>query len=472
MREEIIKQIGEIVGKDHMSCSPWELRNYAYVSGHGGDFFDGKPDVVVMPQTAQQISEIVKLANETLTPVVPRAAGTNQFGMNICHKGGILIDMALMDKILEIDEDNMVVVAEAGTSTYKVMYDLDKHNLQFPISPLYTSAPQIGAAVACNITGCYMTRFGNMGDNITGLEVVMPTGEIVTFGSKALKNNCGYYFRYVGGPDLIGLFVNAGGTTGIITKVAVRVKPKPPANEVLSYGWRRDQAQTLTEAMYILQRNFIYDYVLLNRWNYQSAIDRKRVTLPEDTHFIAILSIDARSKEELRYERDRVCSICEKHEGVDLGDLGDVTIGPPYYAMWLSVSKWMQRIQATYFYHPIKKFPEIYDIFENITRKYGFWDAEHTPAWFSFHGRNTINPYPMLAVSNPLDEGEKRRIKLWWDELNTALVDVGCTQYLLGDSLPQHNAESLGPLYDLMLKIKRALDPNNIMNPSRTYGGL
>jgi len=471
--KKVLKELEKIVGEKHVSTSSMDLKSYAFVQGTGADMIGMKPaDAVVLPKNALEVSKIVKLANKYKIPIVPRGAGTNSSGMNVAHKGGIVVDMSRLCNEMYIDEDNMVVVAEAGCSVYWIMRELDKKGLRFPFMPLYTAAPQIGSGVSCNITGNYMSRYGSMGDNLVGLEAVMPTGEIITFGPGGMKGGWGHYQRYTGGPDLMGLFVNASGSMGVVTKVAVRIKPAPEVEDILCYGWKREQAKELTEAMYWLQRKFVYDFFLINKWNYHSAEADGRLSIPKDIHFIGVISIDAASGQELEFERRRVVEIAEKNGGVDLGELGKFTMGPPYYRIWLSVSRWMQRIEATYFWCPVKKFPEVYDIWEEVCRKYRFWDEEHCPAWFSFHGRNTCDPYPMLAKANPTDPDELARLKKWWKELNIKLCAAGCVQYDLGDSFPAQNYKVLGPQWDLVRRIKKTIDPNGIMNPSRTYGGL
>ena len=473
INEEIIKSLETIVGKEYVSTSPMDLKAYAFVQGTGADMIGHKlADIIILPKNASEVSEVVKLANKFEVPIVPQGARTNSCGMNVAHKGGIVMDMSRVKQEMYVDEDNMVVVADAGCSVYWIMRELDKKDLRFPFMPLYTSGPQIGSAVSCNITGNYMTRYGSMGDNIVGLEIVMPTGEIITFGPGGMQQGWGHYQRYIGGPDLIGLFVNASGTMGIVTKVAVRIKPKPEKEEILCYGWKREHAKDLTEAMYWMQRKFVYDFFLINKWNYHSAEVQGTVALPDEVHFIAMVSVDAASDEELELEKARMVEIAEKNRAIDLGDLGALTMGPPHYRSWHTVTKCMQRIEAKYFWCPVKKFPEVYDIWENVTRKYDFWDGEHCPAWFSFHGRNTCNPYPMLAKANPTDPHELEQMKLWWNELNTELCAAGCVQYNLGDTFPDLNYEVLREQWNLTRKIKAFLDPNGIMNPSRTYGGL
>ncbi len=471
MDDIVIQRLKEIVGPEHVTNGLADLEAYKYVVGVGSDYLHGNPEVAVLPQNTEQVSAIVKLANQTQTPITPRGGGTGAWANNIARYGGIMLDMSLMDKILQIDEDNMVVVAEGGCSVYKIMYALDGRGLAFPASPLYTSGVHIGAGVSTNMNGCHISRFGRLGDNLTGLEVVLPTGEIVTFGSGAYKDGYGYWTRYIGGPDLMGLFVNAGGTMGVVTKVAVRMKPKPGAVKILAYGWRRDQAEPLARALYRMQREYVYDILLINFWNFFMAGKFGKVSLPEHIHFIALISVDGDDEEDLAHHLKKTVRQCQEHGGEDLGSLGTHAMGAPGYKIWVSVSPWMQRIQGTYFYNPIMKFPEVYDTWEQSCRDWGFWNAEHVPAWFSFHDRNTMDPYPLLGISNPEDKKQMERIWQFIMDFNTRITKLGCTQYLVGDALPPIVFENLGPLYDLMKRVKRFMDPRNIMNPLNIYGG-
>jgi len=470
MDEKLVNELKNIVGPENVSTAAADLLSYRYVVGMGTEHSQGRPEVAVLPQTTQQVAEIVKLANETNTPITPRGGGTGGWSNNIAKYGGIMLDMSLMDRILQIDEDNMVVVAEGGASVYRIMYELDKRGLAFCASPLYTSGVQIGAGVSTNMNGCHISRFGRIGDNLTSLEVVLPTGEVITFGSAAYEHGYGYWNRYVGGPDLMGLFVNAGGAMGVVTKVAVRVKPKPAAMKIIAYGWRREQAAELACALYLMQRDYVYDILLLNYWNLFVPAKFGKLELPEHIHFVALISIDGDDEEDLAHHLKKVVRQCGENGGEDLGKLGTQAMGPPNYSIWLSVSPWMQRIQGTYFYSPILKFPEVYDTWEQSCRDWGFWNERYIPVWFSFHDRNTMSPYPMLSVTNPEDKEETEKIFAFLMDFNDRITKLGCTQYLIADPMPMVT-ESLGPLYDLMKRVKHFLDPNNIMNPSEIYGG-
>ena len=469
----LVKEIEAIVGSDYISTSSVNKKLYGYGLGPSGDFVKGRPDSIVLPKSPQEVSKIVILANTYKTPITPRGAGTSYQATQIAPYGGIMLDMSLMDKILHIDEDNMVVVAEGGSSVYKIMSRLDERGLMFPFSPIYTTGPQIGAAVACNATGLHMSRFHSTADNIVGLEVVLPTGEIVTLGSGAYKGGYGFYQRYIGDMDLIGLFANAGGRTGVITKVAIRIKPKPKFQDVAVYGWKREDAESVARHMYKLQRDYVFDLQLLNNWNYWNLI--KRGQFPQDIHFISIISGNGNDWEDLEKELQWIRSVCLEEKGTELPkQFGSLSVMGPKYLQFIGHKGFstMSNMSGHFFYCPIMKFPEVYDIYEDTYKTYGIWNENFMPLWVSFAGRNVMNPYPLIGHANPYNEKELENLYQAHKEFIEKITKLGCTQYLLGDAHPPEAYENLGPLYDLMKRVKTMLDPNNIMNPSTIYGGF
>lgn len=458
---DLVNTLESIVGTGNLTTDTAVLRGYRYAHCPTGDIIGGVPDVVVLPQTVEQISRIMQVANRMQTPVVARGCGSSQYG-GVAFEGGIVMDMSLMNKILNIDEDNMLVYAEGGCSTYKIMREADKRGLRFPISPIYTSGPQIGAAVATNITGDMISRLGRLGDLLLGLEVVLPSGEVAVLGSGAYPFGYGHYHRYMGGPDVVGLFVNSAGTLGVITKVAVRLLPKPK-EAYIGYGWSRNGAEDLAKCMYELQRYGVYDIHLLDLWSFLPAEKNGFIKIPKDVYFIPNIMEAALTEEELSIREKTSRKICEKHGGKDVTDLTKFFMGPPNYSAWDSGCSlaWGGRNAVPYFYCPVLKFPEIYDLWEAVTKKHGFWDERHLVGWFSWADRNAMDPYPIVKIfPEDLD-----RLMPWWDELNLELTKRGCAQYAIGRTLPSAVLTSLGPAYELMKKVKRCLDPNNIMNP-------
>jgi glycolate oxidase len=219
---DILEALAKIVGKDYVSNHHEERYFYGRDPGL---MTPHEADYVVMPKTPEEVQDIVKLANREKVPVVPKGAGLALTGLIIPLKGGIVMDMKRMDKILEINEGARYVVVEGGVSQGVLKEYLNEHypNLRHsvPESPPITT---IAANVAIHGQGRLTNQYGFNSDMVNGLEVVLPTGEICKIGSCSV----GKYWFSKGPPlpDLSGLFLGWLGTTGVITKVGLKLYPK------------------------------------------------------------------------------------------------------------------------------------------------------------------------------------------------------------------------------------------------------
>jgi glycolate oxidase len=174
--------------------------------------------IVVKPKNTEEISKVMKYANETKIPVVVRGGGTGLCGACIPIKESIIISTERLNKIIEIDEDNMVAVLEAGVTLFELIEELDKYEgVGFPVHPGDEGA-QMGGMAATNAGGARAVKHGVMRKHIQGMEVVLPNGEIMELGGKLIKNNAGY--------NLMHLIIGSEGTLAIITKIILKIYPK------------------------------------------------------------------------------------------------------------------------------------------------------------------------------------------------------------------------------------------------------
>lgn len=219
MKNNIINEVIEIVGKDYVLTD---------MSQNASFFYDevelamrpvaNKNSIVVKPKNAEEISDIIKLANKTKTTVVVRGGGTGLCGACTPIKESIIISMERFNKILEIDEDNMVATLEAGVTLYDLIEELDKHErVGFPVHPGDEGA-QMGGMASTNAGGARAVKHGVMRKHIQGMEVVLPTGEILELGGKLIKNNAGY--------NLMQLIIGSEGTLAVVTKIILKIYPK------------------------------------------------------------------------------------------------------------------------------------------------------------------------------------------------------------------------------------------------------
>ena len=224
----ITKRLCEIVGDKNAT----DMRHIRYAYSYDLSFVKPKlPDYVVMPTEVEQIQEIMKFANEEKIPVIPYTAGTNIGGLCIPEQGGILLDMKRMNKIIRIDEESHYAILEPGVSHAQFASALAKYNLRWswPVGP--PSASTSSNAI-CHGIGGLSGRYGLNSEEITSMEVVLPTGELVRVGSCAIQEDSWHSCLPL--PRVDGLFTGWLGTTGVITKIGLRVHPTPPILKVFT----------------------------------------------------------------------------------------------------------------------------------------------------------------------------------------------------------------------------------------------
>src|SRR5437763_6972021 len=212
----VVGKLKRIAGRDAVLDRREDLMLYEY----DGSLARGEPKYVVFPQTAQQVSEIVKLARRERLPIVPRGAGTGLSGGSIARQGGIVLAFARMNRILEIDIANLRATVQPGVVNLELSNALAPRGFYFAPDPSSQKACTIGGNVAENSGGPHTLAYGVTVNHVTGLEVVLPDGRIVNFGGKTSD---------LGGYDLTGFFVGSEGTLGIATKVTVRLMRLPEA---------------------------------------------------------------------------------------------------------------------------------------------------------------------------------------------------------------------------------------------------
>ncbi|MGB8264366.1 MAG: FAD-binding oxidoreductase, partial [Dehalococcoidales bacterium] len=238
-----INQLQDIVGADYVITDRDHMQSY--LCDETVVCVRPKPAekvVVVKPGNAREISEILKLANLDKTPVFIRGGGTGLCGGAIPTRDGLLISMERLNKVIELDADNLMITVEAGVTLADILKAADGAGLFFPPHPGDEGA-QAGGMVALNAGGTRAVKYGVTRSYVKGLEAVLPTGEIVNFGGKLIKNNQGF--------DLLQLMINSTGLLGVITKITFRLYPKPEASAtlVVSYNNRYDAINTVPKIL-------------------------------------------------------------------------------------------------------------------------------------------------------------------------------------------------------------------------------
>ena len=226
--DKILEELVSIVGKENATAA----KHIRYAYSYDLSFVKPKlPDYVVMATTVEQIQGIMKFANREKIPVVPYTAGTNIGGLCIPERGGILLDLKRMNKIIRIDDESHYAVIEPGVSHAQLATELYKYNLRWswPVGP--PSASSSSCAISHGIGGL-SGRYGLNSEEITSMEVVLPTGELVRVGSCAIQEDSWHSLLPL--PQLDGLFKGWLGSSGVVTKIGLRVHPIPPILKVFT----------------------------------------------------------------------------------------------------------------------------------------------------------------------------------------------------------------------------------------------
>ena len=228
---KIVDELIQLLGVENVKFDPEELEKYSHdeTSGVEGQI----PLAVVFPTSTEQVSAILRWANQKRVPVVPRGAGTGLSAGAVPTKDSIVVSLERMNRIVEFDEENMTITVEPGVITGEIQKIAEEHGLFYAGDPASSESSSIGGNVAENAGGVKVIKYGPTSFHVLGLEVVLPTGEVVSFGGKTLKNVTGY--------DLIRLFVGSEGTLGIVTKIVLRLVPKPKCAAVLLVPFRNIQ---------------------------------------------------------------------------------------------------------------------------------------------------------------------------------------------------------------------------------------
>lgn len=213
---DVLNQFKNILGESFVLCDEDSLKNYGHDETENLLYL---PEVVLKPNTAEQVSAIMKICNQLLIPVTPRGAGTGLSGGALPHLGGVLISTERFKNIIEIDERNLQVTTEPGVITEVLQNAVKEKGLFYPPDPSSRGSCFIGGNIAENSGGPKAVKYGVVKDYVLNLEVVLPTGEIIWTGANVLKNSTGY--------NLTQLMVGSEGTLGIVTKIVLKLIPFP-----------------------------------------------------------------------------------------------------------------------------------------------------------------------------------------------------------------------------------------------------
>jgi glycolate oxidase len=484
--EPVIDELVQICGADHVFADRSARVNRARVPApfpvHR--WADHVPDVVVLPTSAEQISEVVKLANRHRIPVVPRAGGTGLTDGAVPLRHGILVDVKLMNQILEIDLDDRAVTVQPGINMLKLNEELRPHGVIYPDDPASYPCSLVGGRIGTSGWSLIGGRYGHTRDLVISFQIVLPTGELIRVGDgggrKVRKSSSGYQLKH--------LFMGHQGTLGIVTEATLELVPRPETEFSAFFSYPDyETAWRSTGALARSGLATLAGVVLFDEWKlaYLRRDDEAYIPQPDSVKCVVATAMYG-TTDEVRPAAKRLLRIGRESGGSYLGDeisQGDWASRHDRYATPLHgrlrdgqvvpMSWHCEDASINWTALPDVR-REWHDIVARLAERHPIFDD-----WGMFAYTNgAFKPWGDYLTEIDVGIWEQELDDASWAGWVEAKRDIAAVALAYGGSISAcHGScregevdlvpQEMGGGFEVMKKVKRALDPNNIMNPGK-----
>jgi glycolate oxidase len=454
--KSLINKLEGIVGKDNVLTSKVELLTYGYDAT--ADMPHQLPDVVVLPKSTEEVQQIVNLARENKIALYPRGSGTNLSGGTIPLKKGIVISLQRMNRIVEVDAENLTATVEPGVIIQDLNNAVAKFGLIYPPDPGTVTTATMGGSVAENSGGLRGLKYGVTTHYIMGMEVVLANGEKVRFGGKTVKNVTAF--------DFSNLFIGSEGTLGITTQIICKLVPGPKYRRAMLATFKSVEDAGNTVAGIIASHVIPATLEIMDNKTLRTVEDYAKVGLPTDAAALLLIEVDSMSDQIVAQEAEAVQAVVAKNNG----DLRVATSDAERDKLWSARRAALPALaqlgncviieDATV---PRSKITDMLVACSEIAKKYNV-----TLGTFGHAGDGNLHP-TILADKNNKEEME--RVHKAVDEIFATAIKFGGTltgEHGIGIAKMKYLGSELGQSgVNLMKSIKEALDPTYIMNPGK-----
>lgn len=456
LSERIVQDLKDIVGAENVSCETADRILHAFDATQRRFL----PEVVVHAESAEQVSRVVRLASEHRIPVLPRGAGSGFTGGSLPIKGGIVVVLTRMNRILEIDADNLTATVEPGVVTGRLQQEVQRLGLFYPPDPASKDFCTLGGNIAECAGGPRCVKYGVTRDYVLGLEVVTPSGEIIHTGGRTMKNVVGY--------DLTRLFVGSEGTLGIVTRITLRLLPKPEASKTLLVAFATIDGAA--QAVSAIIRGRIIPATL--EFIDGSAIDCVRramdLDLPAACRAALIIEVDG-EPDVLERQVTRILEIVGPLGVIETRVAATAEEAEAIWKVRRSISPSLRKVNPDKFNEdivvPRSRVPDMIRALEEISTRYGVPIIN-----FGHAGDGNIHVNVMVDLTKP---DMRATVDQVLDEIFRTTVAMGGSvsgEHGIGTAKAPYISLELDPAtLATMRAIKQALDPHNIMNPGKIF---
>jgi glycolate oxidase len=457
--DETRLRLEAIVGDKYVSVSKGDIEK---ASVDESPLEPHTPEVVVKPANVREVSAILRLANEKCISVVAQGSRTGLSGASHPIRGGIALSTERMNRILEIDQENLMAVVEPAVLVEDVHKEVEKVELYYPPDPGQESG-SIGGNINTNAGGMRALKYGTTRDYVQALEVVLPGGEIINVGGKVVKDTTGY--------SLIDLFVGSEGTLGIVTKATLRLVPKPKFTALIYAPF--DSTHEAAKAVSDIIRRKVQPFALelMSKHAVETVERYLERKLPDDTHSAyLIIGVESNGEAELDAQLETAGEVCLENGAVEayIADTAD-----KQRQMWEARKAVYDAYNTFYDLDeadicvPRSRVPDFIDALSDVEARHG---VKIVPVGHAGDGNVHCN---VIRLSGTNEE--------WHDALEATISDLIDLGLRMGGTVSgEHGLGYTKRLYlvrkvgvtqvELMKGIKMVFDPNGILNPDKIWG--
>ncbi len=467
--QSIFERIASIVNKENAFLLDEDKYKYSHDMTEDYSFM---PDLVVKPNTPEQISDILKLCNEHLIPVTPRGGGTGLSGGALPTKSGVVISMERFNKILEIDELNLQAVVEPGVITEVFQNAVKEKGLFYPPDPSSKGTCFLGGNLAENAGGPKAVKYGVTRDYVLNMQVVLPTGDIIWTAANVLKNSTGY--------NLTQLMCGSEGTLGIVTKIVFKLKPFPTKDVTLLAPFTSNEeacraiaaifkAGVAPSGVEFMERDAIEK---TQKYLFEEMGQKVNIDLPDNIKAHLLIELDGNDDEVLMNEAEVILNVLEDFDTGEILFADNQSRKDELWKLRRNVSPAVNAYSLTKAEDvvvPRSNLPALIVFIKEIGSKYGFNSVCYGHAG---DGNLHIN-----IMKEELSDA------YWHKEVNEGIAEIFEEVVKLGGTLSgEHGIGIAKKPYmqmamgtvklDLMRGIKKVFDPNGILNPGKIFEEL
>lgn len=456
MDEKILTELADIVGEKNVTKAVSDQVTHSYDATKEQHL----PDAVVYVENTEQVRRIARLASSRKIPLLPRGAGSGFTGGTLPVRGGIVVVLTRMDSILEIDSDNLIAVVQPGVVTADLQKEVEKQGLFYPPDPASKDFSTLGGNVAECAGGPRCVKYGVTKDFVMGLEVVTPQGDIIRTGGRTLKNVVGY--------DLTKLFVGSEGTLGIITEITLKLLPKPEAKKTMLVQFETIEGAAQAVSAIIRAKIIPTTLEFMDAATIGCIRENSPITLPVTCNALLIIEVDG-EPELIDKQAEKIMKVIEELGVVALHVAKSAVESEKIWQVRRNVSPSLRKINPDKFNEdivvPRSRVPDMIRALEKLAHNYDVPIVN-----FGHAGDGNIHVNVMVDLAEPGMEEKVHEVMEKIFEAAVTLKGSLSGEHGIGTSKARYLSMELDPAtISYMQAVKRAFDPDNILNPGKIF---